>query len=273
VKLAATLAIAGVVSSVAAAGPTQAVEVTMPGKLFAPRDLDVLVGTVVTWRNVDTATHTVTEEDDEFDSGFLRPGGTFSATFSEQGTFAYNCTIHRFMRGAVHVFEVVLRGPSEPLAAGRRARLDGVAPAGATEVVLERVSPAPATIVGHAAPGPDGAFTFRVRAPEPRSYRVRTGSASSPVVGVAVAPRVTLERRPNGIAVSALPARPGSRVVLQEYDREKFDFVTVARGRLDTASKATIRYAPREREHVRVVVRRSHGWSDGVSRVLLVGPR
>ena len=97
----------------------------MPAKLFAPRDLEVLLGTTVTWRNADSTTHTVTEDEDEFDSGFVRPGGTFAQTFTEQGVFVYGCSIHRFMRGSVRVFRVVLSGPDEPVPAGRRALLEG----------------------------------------------------------------------------------------------------------------------------------------------------
>jgi plastocyanin len=273
VRLAAVVTALAVAASGAAAGHQEAAEVTTPGKLFAPRDVDVLVGTSVTWRNVDTATHTVTEDDDVFDSGHIRPGGSFSETFSEPGAFAYHCSIHRFMRGTVHVFEVVLRGPPEPLRPGRRARLEGLAPAGVGEVVLERLSPGPAAVVGRASPGTGGAFVFTVRSREPERYRARAGSATSPVVRVAVEPRVAVASRTRGIAVSAFPARPGSRVLLQEYDRESFDFVTVARGRLDRSSHATIAYRPTARTQVRAVVRGSQGWSDGVSRTISVRPR
>jgi len=69
------------------------------------------------------------------------------------------------------VFQVVLRGPLEPLPAGRRTMLEGIAPTGTTEVVLERVLPGPRVVVGRATPGVDGVFTFRVRAPEPRRSR------------------------------------------------------------------------------------------------------
>ena len=270
--IATALGVGSMLATAAGSTTTQAAEVTMPGRLFAPRDLDVLVGTNVTWRNSDATTHTVTEDEDEFDSGFVRPGGTFSVSFTEQGAFVYHCTIHRFMQGAVRVFRVVLRGPEEPLPAGTRTRLEGIAPAGTTEVVLERVSPGPRVVVGQAMPDVDGVFSFAVRAPEPRSYRVRTASASSPVVRVRAAPRVAVARRDAAIVVSARPSRAGSRVALQIYEPERFDFVTIARGRLDASSRATIRYAPAERAHVRALVRGSQGWSDGFSRPLLVRP-
>jgi plastocyanin len=261
---------AAVVTTTGSAATTA--EVTMPGRFFAPADLDVLVGTTVTWRNTDHSTHTATEDDDVFDSGHIRPGDDFSWTFAKTGRFEFHCTIHRFMRGSVGVFEVVLRGPHDPLPAGRRAVLEGVAPAGATEVVLERVSPGSVQAIAHASPDAEGGFRFSVRAPEPRRYRVRAGTASSPLVRVGVSPRVRIERRSAGIAVHAVPARAGAPAALQRYDRELFAFVTVARGRLDGSSRALIEYRSRAEELVRVVVRGTRGWSDGVSRPLSVSP-
>jgi plastocyanin len=255
-----------------AADAPAAREVTMPGKVFVPGVLDVLTGTAVTWRNGDRITHTVTAEDDSFDSGFIRPGGAFSRTFAKTGVYAYHCSIHKFMRGAVRVFDVVLVGPDRPLPAGASTRLEGLAPAGVTEVVLQRISRAGAAEVGRKAPGAEGAFAFPVRAAEPATYRVVAGAASSPRVRVAVAPHVTAGEGAGAIVVSATPARPGSRVAVQVYDRELFTFVTVARGRLDAESSARVSFRPDGPAHVRVVVRGSEGWSDGFSRVLAVRP-
>jgi plastocyanin len=261
------LAGAGVLASTgAAASPA---EITMPGKFFAPRDIDVLVGTPVTWRNTDRSTHTVTEDDDVFDSGLIRPGGEFARTFTRTGRFSFHCTIHRFMRGSVSVFDVVLRGPEEPLPAGRRAALEGVAPAGAAEVVLERVLPGPVAEVGRAKPDADGNFRFLVFAPEPRRYHVLAGAAKSPLVRVLVAPRVSLASRGTKFVVRAVPARPGAPVALQRYDRELFTFVTVARARLDTRSRAVVPYRRAGREHLRAVVLGTRGWSDGASRPIV----
>ena len=54
----------------------------MPGKLYDPARLDVLVGTTVAWKNDDSTNHTATAENDAFASGYIPPGGTSSRTRS-----------------------------------------------------------------------------------------------------------------------------------------------------------------------------------------------
>ena len=58
---------------------------------FDPGDLTVAVGDTVTWTNDDDTDHTVTADDDAFDSGDLGGGDTFEQTFDEAGEFAYHC--------------------------------------------------------------------------------------------------------------------------------------------------------------------------------------
>lgn len=81
---------------------------------YDPLDLEVEVGTAVTWTNNDEVAHTVTsgesdgtagEADGTFDSGFIEPGETFSYTFDEPGTFTYFCTPHPWMQATVTVTE------------------------------------------------------------------------------------------------------------------------------------------------------------------------
>ncbi len=126
------LAAAG--SAGAADAPTS--DVSIPGKLFEPARITVLLGTTVTWRNGDASNHTVTSEGDTFDSGYLAPGGSFSYTFAKQGHYAYECLIHKFMKGTVDVFSLVLTGPENPVLVGRQVVVAGLAPAGTGAVTL-----------------------------------------------------------------------------------------------------------------------------------------
>jgi plastocyanin len=70
---------------------------------YVPPTLTVSVGTTVTWTNNDSVAHTVTSNDNLFDSGNLATGATFSYTFEQKGTFNYHCTIHPFMTGKIIV--------------------------------------------------------------------------------------------------------------------------------------------------------------------------
>src|SRR3989304_7843039 len=66
-----------------------AAEVTLEGLAFSPATLNVTAGTTVTWRNRDGVAHTVTADDNSFDSGYMAGGASFSHAFTEKGTFAY----------------------------------------------------------------------------------------------------------------------------------------------------------------------------------------
>lgn len=78
-------------------------EVTIQGFSFKPNSITIPIGTTVTWTNEDAATHTITSEENIFDSGNIRNGGTYSYTFNEAGTFKYYCKIHPTMRATVVV--------------------------------------------------------------------------------------------------------------------------------------------------------------------------
>ncbi|MBM2825457.1 MAG: LigC protein [Dehalococcoidales bacterium] len=82
-------------------------EVIIAGFAFTPATLKVAVGTTVTWRNNDSAPHTVTALDNLFNSGTLSSGASFSYTFQQSGTFQYRCNFHPSMVGSVVVGNVV----------------------------------------------------------------------------------------------------------------------------------------------------------------------
>ena len=77
--------------------------VTMSGMAFVSNGLHVTVGTTVKWVNNDNMVHTVTADDNSYNSGDLAAGATFSHTFSTAGTYTYHCKYHSGMTGTVWV--------------------------------------------------------------------------------------------------------------------------------------------------------------------------
>ena len=69
---------------------------------FAPGNLTVNVGSMITWFNADASVHTVTSTG-AFDSGNLASGATYSHTFTQAGTYQYYCVIHPNMKGTLTV--------------------------------------------------------------------------------------------------------------------------------------------------------------------------
>jgi plastocyanin len=82
-----------------AAGDAVAIE----GFAFDPQTIEVPTGTEVTWTNADPEAHTVTADDDSFDSGPIDPGKDFSVAVDATGTVTYFCAIHPTMKGSLQV--------------------------------------------------------------------------------------------------------------------------------------------------------------------------
>lgn len=73
--------------------------------MFEPKAVTVAPGTEVVWVNHDADPHTVVSSDDHkvFTSPVLDTGDKFSFVFKSAGTFAYYCSVHPHMQGAVIV--------------------------------------------------------------------------------------------------------------------------------------------------------------------------
>jgi plastocyanin len=82
-------------AATAAAKPAPSrVELAISDDAFAPKALSVPLGATVVWNRSGTHPHTVTADDNSFDSGILRAGQGFEHTFTQPGTFAYYCDVH-----------------------------------------------------------------------------------------------------------------------------------------------------------------------------------
>jgi plastocyanin len=70
---------------------------------YVPNPITVSVGTVITWTNNDTVPHTVSSQNNLWDSGSINPGATYSRTFDTAGSFPYYCAYHPRMVGTIIV--------------------------------------------------------------------------------------------------------------------------------------------------------------------------
>jgi plastocyanin len=85
------------------AGTPAAARAGMRNFAYTPARIEIAAGSTVEWTNGDQMAHTVTATNGAFDSGLIQPGGTWSHTFSQPGTFDFTCTPHPFMKGVVIV--------------------------------------------------------------------------------------------------------------------------------------------------------------------------
>jgi plastocyanin len=253
-------------------------DVLIPGKFFSPQREVVLVGDTVTWRNLDSSSHTATARDGSFDSGNLVPGATFSQTFSAAGNHVYVCRIHRYMRGEVDVYGLALNTPGYAVPFGEQTSLQGLAPPSAGQVTIRRRNPGGTFVdIGTAAVGAEGSFRYPLTANASASYEAVAGTLSSGTAELRVAARVKLvvsrKARSTSVIIRTEPAQTDAVVELQKYIFERFDFRTVRRARLDAAGAVVLHMSVRGKLHMRALLPTGvRGYGRAVSATILVRP-
>ncbi|HEY7030687.1 MAG TPA: plastocyanin/azurin family copper-binding protein [Thermomicrobiales bacterium] len=90
-------------ASMASPSAEEGCEVRIENFAFSPATIQVSVGDTVTWENYDDAPHTVTGDNNEFDSGQLAKDQKFTFTFTTAGTITYHCNNHPNMHGTIVV--------------------------------------------------------------------------------------------------------------------------------------------------------------------------
>ena len=81
----------------------QDVTINIKDFMFAPMDVNIAVGTRVTWVNDDQVPHTVMEIHKAFHSAALDTRDSFTYQFDNAGTFEYFCALHPQMIGKIVV--------------------------------------------------------------------------------------------------------------------------------------------------------------------------
>ena len=91
--------------------PSQTNMVEISNFSFQPSSIEISAGTMVTWINRDSAEHTITATDGSFNSGNIETGEMYNHTFSDPGTYQYQCLIHPSMVGEVVVTGQMMNEP------------------------------------------------------------------------------------------------------------------------------------------------------------------
>ena len=246
---------------------------------FFPSHLDVLVGDTVTWRNDSVRQHTVTANDESWDSGRLGARAVFRRRFDQAGTGWLLLPPARDPRQSRRA-QRPARRVAQPRRAGPAARAERPGRLGAgTEVRIEADTGAgfvpEATVTAELG----GRFHLDISPRVITRYRAVLGSEASPPITIVVLDRrVAVSFRPRGrrtmVSARVTPASPGVSAVLQLRLAHRFGWWPVARAHLDRSSR--VRFAiPRGRPHrARVILTLADGATiTAASRTFRVGRR
>jgi len=70
---------------------------------YVPSPMSVTVGTLVSFVNNDTTTHTTVADAGAWTSPNIAPGNRFNVTLTTAGVYAYHCSLHAGMVGTITV--------------------------------------------------------------------------------------------------------------------------------------------------------------------------
>jgi plastocyanin len=128
----------------AADAAIQPVNIDVADNEFKPKDATVAQGGTVTWKLVGAAAHTVTADDQSFNSGLLKAGESYQYTFTTLGSFSYACLVHPGMTATIKVVP-----PAEAATAQQAAPTSGsatqVQPTAGEPAATATTAPAPAS--------------------------------------------------------------------------------------------------------------------------------
>lgn len=250
-----------------------AVPVDIQFEAFAPSSLDLLPGETVEWTNISSRPHTVTADDESFDSDEVEGGEKFERAFDAVGVYAYHCRLHPGMEGEVDVRRVTLEPlPAGLVQAGEPVEFEGRTADPATPVQIERSTGGSFEPVAGVDANADGTWKTELIADETSEYRARIGDDVSRAYRLLVSDRRVIVRARRGrVSVRVVPANPYKRVVLELRLRERFGWWQQEFKRLDYLSRASFRVRRRVRARVSLVDR--DGWTRlAISRVVRVRP-
>ena len=224
-----------------AAAKTVNVDISKVG--FVPSATTIQVGDTVTWTNKDTANHQVVCQKCPFTSPVLKPGDTYSNTFTTVGKFTTVDPLNKNKKGTVTVqaAPAVLTLSATPgtVTYGGTSTSAGTLStqqAGAkVEILAQPCGQSNSHVVATLTTSAGGAFTTGLQPTMNTIYQARykpAGAAAilSSSVTVKVRPKLSLAKLARGkfsVKVSAADSFVGKVVFFQRYVKSRSKWVTV----------------------------------------------
>ena len=217
------------------------------GSGFSPKNATITQNDTVTWTNRDSVNHQVLAAHGEFVSPILRPGKSFSFTFTAAKTYGYSDELHPKLTGSITVKGLppsLTLGVSQPvITAGDKVMLSGVVSnkkAGETVTIFYQPYPQP-NLISRALvlTTTGGAFSFLIAPGVLTTYQASWKGALATPTTVQVMPRLVLGRS-NGWLVHAYAGRSfaGRSVQFQRLNASTGQWVTLKKVQLDAHSSA-----------------------------------
>jgi plastocyanin len=177
---------------------------------FDPAEITVSPGSTVVWVNQGKEDHTVTADDQSFDSGYKKKGASFQRAFPRPGRYAYHCAPHPWMKGTVIVAgapaatSAAAGGVTDPGASSTTAPAPAVTSttlpsslAVPTTAPAGNASPAPAETTAPTAGGSKESGSDEETSAEPAVSRKRSGGHLAGTLAIVLLPTL------GGLAIGA----------------------------------------------------------------------
>jgi plastocyanin len=275
------LALLATLVVVAAAGAdTKTVQIVKSG--FVPSSTTINVADTVTWKNADIVNHQVVANDGSFASPVLKPGESFSQTFSKSGKVSYHDSLFTARKGTVTVnapaANVTLQTAATTVVYGNSTMVSGAVTNQLTsEPVTLTAQPSGkgAQSIATTTTQANGLFSFGVSPTIQTAYQAHWHTTSSPAVSVNVAPRVGLGQSGRlYIAKVTSDIGYGGHFVWVQRKAPFGSFRNVKRIFLGANSRAVFRVnIPKGRSILRLVLpadQAGPGYVQGLSRLIAV---
>jgi plastocyanin len=164
-RLALFFIVAAALVVAAPASSTTTAQATITTTGFVPRAITIDEGDSVKWTNIDTVNHRIVKLNGRVFSPVLRPGDSFTKTFSSEGVYRYTDASEETMRTVVTVRPtttqaVTLNASASRVIYGRAFTLSGTVSSGKAgedvNIVAQRFGESSFTALGTVKTGEDG---------------------------------------------------------------------------------------------------------------------